>query len=448
MAEVSRRYFLYVIGVLASIVALLGIRPFWKKDYEGCMAQSKDSTTTGNNLGVASNGKSYVYITKNGSPEKNTRKAIEMIGGIEKFIGKNDIVLLKPNAQWWNQGTTNTNIMKAFIELVLEIPGFDGEVIIAENHHFKEKESRGWTTTQRNGKYNLNELVNFFNEKGYNNITKYHWCDAGPNPNPMQGNAGNGKIVKSPEAGDGYVWMEDAVYVSKENRKCMMTYPVFTSLYSGRIIDLKNGIYHEGNYVNNLRLINFSCLNHHGKTFGVTASTKNLMGIVDLTCGYHGTKPEGFYNAHYVGKESPLHLLGTRLKYYGRRLHVVKGIGQTIQSHGTFNGHYTGGALGYWMKTVRMPDLHILAAEYIGWGSRVDTQKRSKIKTVAISNDPVALDYIGAKKILLPATPMHEKYYRDLNDPEKPPFRLFLEECHKQGIGTLNEENIKVIESS
>jgi hypothetical protein len=27
-----------------------------------------------------------------------------MLGSIESFIGKGDIVLIKPNVQWWNQG--------------------------------------------------------------------------------------------------------------------------------------------------------------------------------------------------------------------------------------------------------------------------------------------------------------------------------------------------------
>lgn len=30
-----------------------------------------------------------------------------MMGGVGKFIGTKDIVILKPNAQWWNQGRTN-----------------------------------------------------------------------------------------------------------------------------------------------------------------------------------------------------------------------------------------------------------------------------------------------------------------------------------------------------
>ncbi len=59
----------------------------------------------------------------------------------------------------------------------------------------------------------------------------------------------------------------------------------------------------------------------------------------------------------------------------------------------------------------------------------------------------MALDYIGAKNILLPATPKNEAYYRELNDPDISPLRLFLNECHAQGIGNIDKEKIKVIES-
>jgi len=392
---------------------------------------------------------SNVYISRGRSPEDNVKNVINLFGGIEKIINNDDIVILKPNAQWWNQGTTNTNNMKGFIELVLNIPEFKGEIIIAENHHYKTLDSRGWTTNERNGDYNLNELIEYFNNAGYKNVSKYHWVDGGPNLKPQEGDGGGGNIVSSVEEGDGYIWLKNNVYVSPEKRKCMMTYPVFTSVYSGKKIDLKRGTLENGKYLQNVKLVNFSCLNHHSSSFGVTASIKNLMGVVDLTCGYHGSNPEGFYNVHFIGKMSSLYQAGIDLKYYSKRLGFGSTLAKEIQGMGYWSTLYTGGALGHWLKTVKMPDLNILAAEYVGWGGRGRNgpDKRSRTNAVAISTDPVALDYIGAKKILLPATPKNEKVYRDLNDPDNVPFRLFLEECHKQGIGNLNKEKIEVIEA-
>jgi hypothetical protein len=403
---------------------------------------------TTNNLGVHPDGKSHVFIVRGGSAEENVREAMARIGGIDKYIDLQDIVVLKPNAQWWNQGTTNTNSMKGFIELVLGIPGFEGEIIIAENHHYKEPNSRGWTASERNGDFNLNELVEYFQQKGHENVTKYHWCDGGVNPHPRQGDAGGNGVVRSVEDGDGYVWLQDTVYVSAEDRRCMMTYPVFTSAFSGKRIDLKKGVYQDGKFHDNLKLINFSCLNHHSDEFGVTASVKNLMGIVDMTCGYQGAGPEDYFNTHYIGSESPLYKLGVQLRYWGDKYGFGPKPGSTAKAMGVFNSHYTGGALGFWMKRVKMPDLHILAAELVGWGGRLDTEKRARIKTVALSEDPVALDYIGTKRLLLPATPKESTYYRDLNNPDKAPFRLFLQECHHQGIGNLSEKGILVEETT
>jgi hypothetical protein len=229
---------------------------------------SKDSLSQ--NIGIDEDTFSRVYISEGMAPEDNIKSSLELMGGIEKFIQQDDIVILKPNAQWWNQGTTNTNNMKGFIESVLDIPGFKGEVIIAENHHYTAVNSRGWSTKQRNGDYNLIELVEYFNDSGYQNVSKYHWIDAGPNPQPKEGDAMGGSLVSSVEEGDGYVWLRDTVYISPEDRKCMMTYPVFTSPYSGKKIDLKKGTLENGKYIDNVKLINISCINHHGFGFGVT----------------------------------------------------------------------------------------------------------------------------------------------------------------------------------
>lgn len=450
MIKITRRLFLKmtVFALLFSSLLRKSVSAKGSIDGAARAENSPLSSSAGSiNLGVDSDGVSRVYIAEGGSPEGNVNDAIALYGGIEKIINKDDIVVLKPNAQWWNQGTTNTNNMMGFIELVLNIPGFSGEIIIAENHHYKKLVSRGWNTEQRNGDYNLIELVDYFNERGHPNVTKYHWVDGGPNPQPQEGNGGYGKRVAGAEEGDGYVWLMDTVYVSGEKRKCIMTYPVFTSTYSGRTIDLRRGTFEDGKYLDNVKLINFSCLNHHGHSFGVTASIKNLMGIPDMTCGYQGTEPEGFYNIHFIGSMTRLYRAGTDMRYYGKKYGFGPALGKTMQQSGKWHTEYTGGALGYWMKTVKMPALNILAAEYVGWGGRgrKGTDKRHHAKTVAISTDPVALDYIGAKHILLPATPSDQDYYVQRNSPDSLPFKAFLEECNNQGIGNLSEKKIQIV---
>lgn len=399
------------------------------------------------NKGIDNDGISRVFYSSGYSPESNIKNAIHMKGGIQTIVNKDDVVVLKPNAQWWNHGTTNTDNMKGFIELVLSIPEFKGEIIIAENHHYKKPASRGWTTEHRNGEYNLYELVDYFNRAGYSNVSKYHWIDGGPNPTPQEGDGGFGEVVNPGEKKDGYVWLKDVIYESPENRRCIMTYPVFSSSYSGTRIDLKNGSHYNGGYKNNVKLINFSCLNHHSSAFGATASIKNLMGIVDMTCGYQGSLPEGFYNSHFIGKMSKMFKIGIDLIYYGKRFGFGPALGIKIMKAGYWNSQYTGGALGYWMDKVKMPDLNILAAEYTGWGGRgvKGTDKRAHTNCVAVSTDPVALDYIGVKTILNPCTPKGQKKYSIENSVNYEPFYNFLVECNKQGIGNLDPGKIEVI---
>ena len=110
-----------------------------------------------------------IYVAMNGSPEKNIEQVVKMMGGIKKLIGADDIVLIKPNGQWRRHGNTNTNTMKGFIDLVLKMSRFTGEIILIENHHDTADNMRGWTTELRNGNYNLNELVLHYQESGHMN---------------------------------------------------------------------------------------------------------------------------------------------------------------------------------------------------------------------------------------------------------------------------------------
>ena len=396
------------------------------------------------NISAEKDGLSYVYQSQGGSPKENMRQLIDAMGGIETIIGKEDIVIIKPNAQWWNQGMTNTDLMKSFIDSILSINGFAGEVIIAENHQYREPNSRGWITEKRNGRFNYNELIAHFNNRGHRNVTKYHWQCAGDNPVPLQGDACCGNRVSGPSQGDGYVWREDIVYTAPNGRECLMTYPIFTSSYSGFTIDLKNGAWKEGHYVKSkkVKFINFSALNHHGAYAGVTASIKNLMGVVDMTCGFQGREPEGTYNTHFIGISD---LIKTKRKKLIWRIWTINGFRDRAEHWAHRNFHFAGGALGTFMREIKMPDLNIISAEWVGWGSRTDTTKSTRTKTVLASKDPVALDYVSARDVLLEATPATEKYYRKLNDPTiEGPFYRFLLECNKQGIGNLNENRIKI----
>lgn len=445
----SRRLVLKLLVTLGAMTALFALIRKKGSDIAVNESVSDETNTTANStaLGIDDDGISRIYLVRNGAPQQNITKIIEMMGGIETIIKPTDIVVLKPNAQWWNQGTTNTDAMQGFIDLVLGIPNFSGEIIIAENHQYDGDNSRGWDTDQRNGKFNLNELVEHYQSRGYKNVTKYHWRVAGTTALPLEGDAQGNSRVTGPEQGDGYVWLEDSFYLSPAGRKCVMTYPVFTSSYSGITIDLKNGAWKDGTWLNNtnVRFINFSALNHHGLYCGVTASVKNLMGVVDMSCGFPGDLPEGTYNTHHIGV--------SKLKELSRRRLVWRIAGTDIFRRYCYrNFHHTGGALGYFMKHVRMPDLNIITAERVGWGSRVDLAKSFQSKTILASQDPVALDYMAAREVLLSGTPPQETSsdgyrYHELNNPDikDGPFHKFLAETVKQGVGTLLTGKMQLI---
>lgn len=424
----TRRIFLLMLAIYATLSSIRN-KTLALNDF----SESNRTLKKVGQLGVSTDGMSYVYKSHDGSAEENTRKVIGMMGGIETIIAPTDIVILKPNGQWWNQGTTNTNSMKAFIELILDIPGFAGEIIIGENHHFPEVDSRGWTTEQRNGDFNLNEMIQYFQSKGFSNVTKYHWHDGGTSLPNMWGGAENGRIVNGPEDGDGYHWVNDSVFTAPNGRKAMMSYPIFTSQFSGITIDLKNGPWKNGKYLNNkLKFINFSALNSHGSKYGVTASIKNYLGICDMTCGFRGVAPKGYFNFHFIGENNLHWRLKTLLEKFGWEEQCSA----------------IGGCVGHFMKHIKMADLNIVTAEWSGYGSRIDINQRAHTRTILASTDPVALDYISAKTVLLPATKQYSENkqllkYHNPDDPNSP-FRNFLLACHNEGIGNIDNRNINI----
>lgn len=380
--------------------------------------------------------KEKVFIAKNGTPQENVAKVLAMQGGIEHFVGKTDIVILKPNAQWWNQGRTNLAAMKGFIDLVLGIPGFKGEIIIAENHHFmddsltgKEKDNiRGWVhMSDINGdidgvNHNINSLIAIYQEQGIENVTKSHWRDGGSKAD-VWGNGQNGGLVGSPADGDGYIW-DEADYVLEglwglKKWKVKMSYPVFTSDYSGITIDLKNGAYRRdgnggGSYIPDkpVRLINFAVLNDHGEDTGITSSIKNYMGITDLSCGWWGHKPEDYVNVHECGAG-----------YYG---------------------YAKAGPIAYFMKTIRKADLNIVTAEWVGWGSRTDPGKAVHMRTILAGVDPVAIDYHGAKHYIYPIS--KKMGHHDPDFPDSSISRFLALAQSVLGEGALQEQKIEVHE--
>ncbi len=394
-----------------------------------------------------------VVLARTGDPARNAAAILDAWGGVESLFGPEDVVILKANAQWYAQGMTNTDVLGAIARGILARPGgFRGEVLVADNHHFREDRSRGWTTDRPNGRWNLADLVEALRAEGHRNVGAVAWHDAGPNPEPWQGDACCGVLVREPgevpEGGSGYRWDLEECHVTPAGNRCAMTWPVFTSPVSGRLVDLRDGVFEKGTKTGvPVRLVNVSSLNHHSRYAGVTASIKNLMGVVDMTCGFQGPEPPGYFNTHYVGMKAG-HGLWRWAKRRGGA--VRKLVHRLLPEEKVLEFEHTGGALGHLMRTVRMPDLHVVTAEWIGWGSRTREELSARPGVTLAARDPVALDATAAREVLLPATRAAGEAGRPflaLNDPDRGdlPFRRFLERVRMEIGGEVEAGRVDLV---
>ena len=71
-------------------------------------------------------------MSDNGPKFYRTHKASD-ISGVDGCIGREDVVLIKVNAQWKYRGATNSDVIRGLIQRILEHPdGFSGEIVIFE----------------------------------------------------------------------------------------------------------------------------------------------------------------------------------------------------------------------------------------------------------------------------------------------------------------------------
>jgi hypothetical protein len=373
------------------------------------------------------NRRSTVYRCTNGTPDQNLRKLVELMGGVNAIIGPDDIVLIKPNVQWWNQGATNLLALKTLVELIMERPaGFRGEVIVTENVHRGsrpwESDYSGWPRRfERNSDaedtHNMNGLSSYLKNKYDKRFTIYHLIDV---------EYGCPRVA-GPSLGTGYVYCDgtDAVpLISCENgrpgrdfRATIMTYPIMTT-DKGTIVDFKNGVWEKGGYTGQpLKFINFASLNHHSTYSGATSSIKNYLGLTDMSGGHNphtgGKLTKEYYNFHAFAFDE--------------------------WKPGPTPG-MIGAEVGAFMKGIRRADLNITAAEWVGLASRTEPPV-AHTKAMLASIDPVALDYHAFKYILFPNSGLsvHNPDYK------KSPVSQYLGECAGKGGGTLDEAYVEVM---
>jgi hypothetical protein len=353
----------------------------------------------------AAAGLTRVYKVRNGDAFQNTAKLWELLGGPARYLGPNDIVVIKGNAQWPNQGYTHTGCIKGVIDQILAMPGFAGEIIICDNTTNGGKPGAwGFDATPDNRLHN-------WPDHNWNSLAAQYQAAGKP--------VAAKKLVQGPwrnitfpgfsdwNPADGEGWARS--FFTHNGRNTYFSYPIFESpLTRGRMIDLKRGVWEKGYTGQRVKAIFMPTLNNHGvggeDYAGITSAVKSFFGATEIHVGDDATW-NGYYHIHSCSY--------------------------------TQNSALTAGELvGRYLNTMYTPALFITAAMWSGWYSRVGNA--AETKTVLACENPVSLDYIACRDVISP-------YAAWLNPDVNNNTRKQLLGCQSQGIGTLDPQQIEVI---
>jgi hypothetical protein len=364
--------------------------------------------------------RAVLYVSKGKTPAENIDRVLSKMGGMGSLVGKNDLVIIKPNAQWWNQGMTNVSAVKRTIEHVLELPGFSGEIVVFENVHFRMKDgsglARAWVhPSERNvdvpGWNKLGDLIPHFSslnapvsfvgliDAGKSALSEEGWHDPDHACGVYDGD-GRGPIQTGDDR-DGYHWDFSKVFRLKrgpfEEAKTILTWPRFSSPFSGLVIDLRDGVFERKDgklkpLNRKLVWINMTGANEHSDT-GITGACKSIMGVVDMSAGRLGLDPrvQEYLSTHFFGGQDASFRMA--------------------------------GPLAHFAKHVRKPDLILCVAEWIAvspegvhWDYnkkdiRMETASAVHAQTVVAGVDPVAIDTWCTRHLLMPASGKRKGLY-------------------------------------
>ena len=396
-------------------LAVLGMIAFGNKKVNAATRKRKKDT---------SSAISTVYRAINGSADQNLIKIIEMIGGVEKIIAKDDVVVIKPNVQWWNQGAPNLLALSTFVELIMHRPsGFEGEVVIAENCHRGNEpwKSAGWSrhferNSSINGIHNFNELAHRLKHQYGDRYSTVHWINVKYGANR----------VYSAQDGIGYVFCDGTGGVPEisfandakgaDYRETIMTYPIFKT-DRGTLIDYKNGIWKNGQYDNQrVKFINLAALNHHSTYCGITSLIKNYLGVSDLSGG-----PDPHNDGMLTDKYYNFHSFPFNKWAQGPQPGMI------------------GAEIGVFLSKIRRADFHIVTAKWVGLADRIEPPV-AKVDAILASSDPVALDYHSAKYLVYPNSGIR---FHDPDNPDSPTYQ-YIKSCSDHGGGVFDESKIRV----
>ncbi|MEW5925051.1 MAG: hypothetical protein AB1746_13785, partial [Candidatus Zixiibacteriota bacterium] len=264
----------------------------------------------------------------------------------------------------------------------------------------------------RNGPYNFNNMVAYYQNSGHTNVS-------GVRIRRQMDSPGEWPVVSGPQNGQG--WIRPEWQSPTTNCLLYLPYPIIRSPYSGRLIDLKNGVYDNG-YTGQpaLKYIKMPNLNNHGNNAqqdyaGVTSAVKSFLGITELENDVQGSFNDGHRNMHTYASS-------------------CNGSGEPARAFSA------GEAVGAWMNQCRKPDIVITTAEWVGWGSRTESDA-TQARTVGLSDDPASLDYYMCKYVLWPLyTP--QQYFNPDYDIANNNTRQTINGCISQGYGTASENEM------
>ena len=349
-------------------------------------------------------------------------KLWQMLDGPAKYIAPTDVVVIKANGQWPNQGFTHTGCIKGVIDQILQIPGFSGEVLICDNLQSTAvgNGNTGFDATPENRvnnwpTMNWTQLAQAYRSSGQP-VAAVLWL----NDPVWRVPSGNLPWTSTWNPASGNGWTR---YVfDYRGSPTYLSYPVFQSpLTSGRMIDLRNGVWENGTYTGRkVKVLCMPTLNNHSYAggnedyAGVTSAVKCLFGATEI---YHGD--DATWNGNY--------------SMHSRTFSQAATVGvQVAQWAGELSGTY--------MNTFLAPALYITSAMYCGWFNRTATNGAAATNTLLACENPVSLDYISCRDVIskcgspqptwLDPTTQNNNTWRQLYG------------CNTQGIGTLDPQQI------
>jgi hypothetical protein len=350
-----------------------------------------------------------VFVARNGDCFENTAAIWEMLGGPESYIGPSDVVVIKGNGQWPNQGYTHTGVIKGVIDGILAIPGFSGEVLICDNvQNYGSAGAFGFDATPENRTHNWpdhnwNSLAAEYQAVG-KPVSAKRWYNSSRNMP-----ATNMTETADPATGEGWVRSTFDFHGGKS----YLSYPVFQSpLNTGRMIDLKNGVWENGAYTGRkVKVIVMPGLNNHGNGSGdyagITSAIKAFFGMTEIHTGA-GSSFQGYRNIHT----------------------------SSYSLSSSYGATYAGELASRYIQTMVAPVLYITAAIWSGHYSR--TGGAVQTNTVLACENPATLDYVACRDVISP--------YADYLDPDLDNnTRRQILACIGGGVGTIVPDEFQVV---